>query len=216
MEGIPCPPTNLEQIARRLGVTEITTSDIGGSGELHKIDGRFSIVTAEDLPQARKRFTVAHELGHVIIEGTGAHAPRAGRELERVCDLIATELLMPLGRFQERLPELLTLSEIWRLSREFDVSFLAAAFRCVEVARVSIIEVVNKRLVHSRGPLRARSLQELDASLQDVIRDAKGSGEANLYLTHNSRIQEWRVEFQSRGPRRTFLLLYPIRARKLT
>lgn len=127
LEGIACPPTDLNQVAQRLGVSEITTRDIGGSGELHKIGDQFTIVTAEDLSPARQRFTIAHELGHVLIEGTGAHAPRAGRELERVCDLIATELLMPSCRFQERLPVTLTLSEIWRLARDFDVSFQAAA-----------------------------------------------------------------------------------------
>jgi Zn-dependent peptidase ImmA (M78 family) len=98
-----------------------------------------AIITAEELPDERRRFTIAHELGHVLIESTGANAPRAGREVERLCDLIATELLMPSARFRERLPEMLTLSEIWRLSREFRVSFLAAAYRCVELARVSIL-----------------------------------------------------------------------------
>jgi Zn-dependent peptidase ImmA (M78 family) len=216
LRGISCPPTDLEQIARRLAVSQITSRDIGGSGELHKIDDKFMIVTAEELPAARRRFTIAHELGHILTESIGAHAPDAGRELERLCDLIATELLMPTDRFREHLPETLTLSDIWRMSREFGVSFLAAAYRCVELARVSTIEITHHRLVRARGQLKIRSLRELDASLQDIINNATGSGEAVLYLNHDHRIREWRVEYQSRGPNCTFFLLYPLAQRPAT
>jgi hypothetical protein len=51
-------------------------------------------------------------------------------------------------------------------------------------------------------------------SLQDLIRSAKGNGEAMLYLSHDHRIREWRVEYQSRGPNRVFFLLYPIGAKQ--
>lgn len=66
-------------------------------------DGRFDVVVRRDRPTTRRRFSAAHEVGHLLFY---QHAPRSktlqkqeGRrapdEEERLCNIAAAELLMP-------------------------------------------------------------------------------------------------------------------------
>ena len=96
LEGIPCPPTDLAALCARLNVTEVVDEDdIPVVGELRRENGAFRIVCAAGQSAVRRRFTIAHELAHVLFESTGRGAPRVGADLERLCDMIAAEVLMP-------------------------------------------------------------------------------------------------------------------------
>ena len=59
MQGVACPPTDLEDIARKIGVLEISYESFPGSGELHKKKSGYRIVCSSDQPHSRQRFTVA-------------------------------------------------------------------------------------------------------------------------------------------------------------
>ena len=104
LRGVECPPTNLVELGKRIGVHEILYERLPGSGELHRVKHGYRIVCSSDETPARQRFTVAHEFGHVILERTGRNPPRKGPTVERVCDMLATELLMPTAVFQRLLP----------------------------------------------------------------------------------------------------------------
>src|SRR5262249_44160125 len=95
LEGIECPPTDLEAVGERVNVRSFVAEDLPISGQLRRGANGFTIAYSVHLSQSRKRFTIAHEIGHAILEGTGPGSPRFGSELERICDMLATELLMP-------------------------------------------------------------------------------------------------------------------------
>jgi predicted transcriptional regulator len=98
-----------------------------------------------DLSVPRRRFTIAHELAHVVIGQTGPNAPRAGKEPERLCDLIAVELLMPAQIFRAQLPVVLHIADIVSLAKRFQTSLAATAHRCAELSRSTLFEVAQEK-----------------------------------------------------------------------
>jgi hypothetical protein len=89
LQGIECPPTDLEAIRPRLNITQFCTEDIAGSGELQRDGDGFKVVYSPSVAPTRRRFTIAHEMARAIFESTGPNCPRNGVELERLCDKIA-------------------------------------------------------------------------------------------------------------------------------
>ena len=146
IQGVACPPTNLEDVGLKVGVKEICYESFPGSGELYREKDGYRILCSSDQPPSRQRFTVAHELAHVILERTGRNAPRAGKSVERVCNMLAAECLMPTSVFEARLPATLTLSEVVRLARNFDTSITSTAIRCAQIRPLCIFGVTGDRV----------------------------------------------------------------------
>jgi Zn-dependent peptidase ImmA (M78 family) len=89
-------------------------------------------------PQGRVAFSIAHEISHTFFPNTMSGArfrdicgsnSREANELERLCDLAASELLMPLEEFRGELCGRFTLAKVEELSERFGSSFEATAFR---------------------------------------------------------------------------------------
>lgn len=86
----------------------------------------------------RRRFSLAHEIGHWLLErvpGTKELAPIAARgrtydRVERVCNYFAASLLMPRAWVRDRVNIGMTTGE---LARAFDVSAPAMAARMREL-----------------------------------------------------------------------------------
>jgi Zn-dependent peptidase ImmA (M78 family) len=95
----------LREIAKVLNVKRIEAGAVRCQGFLKRLpDNSFAIYYSVDCSPAKRRFTVAHELAHLVLEkahrhvgsryiGTSANGFRT--EVERVVDRIAAELLMP-------------------------------------------------------------------------------------------------------------------------
>ena len=94
-------------------------------------DGGYEITVNATEPPERRNFSIAHEIVHTFFrEVLPCCVPFAAEE--KLCDLGAAELTMPLARFSARLrTHGLTLDGIEKCSREFEVSFEAAARRAV-------------------------------------------------------------------------------------
>ena len=187
MQGVACPPTDLEDVARKIGVLEISYESFPGSGELHKKKSGYRIVCSSDQPHSRQRFTVAHELAHVILERTGRNAPRTGSSVERVCDMLAAECLMPTSLFEAGLPTTLALSDVEHLSRVFDTSIPATAIRCTHFRRVCIFGVTGDRVTWGCGGIRRGAVMSLVDEVRDGVRSvmAGKQPEENVYFYDN-------------------------------
>ena len=211
MQGVACPPTDLEDIARKIGVREISYESFPGSGELHKKKSGYRIVCSSDQPHSRQRFTVAHELAHVILERTGRNAPRTGRSVERVCDMLAAECLMPTSVFEAGLPTTLALSDIEHLSRVFDTSIPATAIRCTHFRRVCIFGVTGDRVTWGCGGIRRGAVMSLVDEVRDGVRSvmAGKQPEENVYFYDNGyRGGYHRFEWIHMGPEQYHDLLF--------
>jgi len=131
------PRESLQSIASRLGVAEIVEEPLPVDGALF-VDGQNRLVVKinSTCSPERRRFTLGHEIAHLILRETlrGPASSHGNLEFERACDAIAAELLMPaeeavpfVKRQGESSPEKLRL-----IAEAFGVSLHAAALRVHE------------------------------------------------------------------------------------
>ncbi len=122
---------SLDALSTHLGIDKIVREPLPFEGGVYEIDGKRLIKINSLSVTVRQTFSLAHELGHLILERTfGAAVSCADDEaLERTCDKIASELLMPSRKaigFADELgkqsPEKLS-----AVARKFGVSLQTAA-----------------------------------------------------------------------------------------
>ena len=118
----------------------------GCAGALIPSDGIFGIVVRQSDSRRRKRFTVAHELGHFCIPSHKRQAvycvsPELSRDesvraAEREASDFAAELLMPRRHVQPMVATgAIDLLRALDVSEAFDVSKISAALRVCETTR---------------------------------------------------------------------------------
>src|SRR5579864_1154728 len=99
LRGIKCPPTHLEDLKQRLGIAEFRSEvALPVRGELRREGSAYVVVYEASLVRSLRRFTIAHEMGHIIL-GPRPHARSRDYKLERLCDRLATEILLPYETF---------------------------------------------------------------------------------------------------------------------
>jgi Zn-dependent peptidase ImmA (M78 family) len=150
--GLNTAPIDVEKIAEDLGlrvVAEDLGSEISGLLLVSK-DGMASIAVERSEPPVRKRFTIAHEIGHFLLRhhlqrNELVHAdehwqviyrsPRASEGLDPMevqANQFAATLLMPTKVVRERaeiLPKPLPEKDVKALANEFKVSEQAMTIR---------------------------------------------------------------------------------------
>jgi Zn-dependent peptidase ImmA (M78 family) len=167
--GITAPEhVRIEAIAKRLGVRIVETQLDGAQAQLVR-SGRDVIIYVSDRitdPCAR-RFSIAHELGHLVLGHSPAPAaqlcnPHAwkridearDRDHEREANTFASEVLMPRLLIEKRCDvSPVDLGVSWEIARDFTVSILASTRRFVELSPERCIAVFSaKGIVQWRHP----------------------------------------------------------------
>ena len=148
-------PTKMRELAGALNVSRIITRPLNQSdagildGMLIPVDDSYVIALNENVSETRQRYSLAHEIGHLILMKDEALSSRSSthRRLrssvthedpreERLCEAIAAELLMPSELFARRLSSLgCTLGNVPSLAQEFGTSITSTAIRYTEVLR---------------------------------------------------------------------------------
>jgi Zn-dependent peptidase ImmA (M78 family) len=137
------PPVDLDMCARVAGVQLVAYADLGTqSALLSLVEGIVAVVVNSKHGRTRQRFSLAHEVGHWILERTPvthdlrpiAARGRAYSAVERVCDYFAASLLMPREWVRARAEDGRTNEELAQL---FDVSPPAMIARLRELGYYS-------------------------------------------------------------------------------
>lgn len=142
--GVSKAPVDLAKVAAVQGVSEITHGKLRKAlGTLTNKSGSLRITLNTRWPH-RWRFTLAHEIAHTMLEPRMApeavvtidgRKPKRGQPLERLCDQVATEILLPYEMFERALGENAPdIERIERLAKQFDASLQATARRVGEVS----------------------------------------------------------------------------------
>jgi len=147
-------PVNVEGIALGAGIRSIerhSESAFEGALVTDEFKNEGYILVKEASPRERQRFTIGHELGHLLNQwhqptdgkfqcsSADMLASDAGKEksrqrMETEANLFATELLMPLAEVSKRIGKGgVNLDDALRFAKTFDVSKLAAARRLTDV-----------------------------------------------------------------------------------
>jgi uncharacterized protein DUF955 len=127
----------LEGVADKLGVTGIIKERLPFDGGVFGDGQGLKIKLNSVSPWTRQRFTFAHELAHLILDpgkATSARRCVVSSGLERACDAVASELLMPLDEVGRLTARQGSVDVLVSLARHFGVSLQAAAVRVKEIA----------------------------------------------------------------------------------
>jgi Zn-dependent peptidase ImmA (M78 family) len=209
LHGIPVAPTDLEALKETLNISEFSAEDVPFSGELRRQGKKLKVVYSIHLSENRRRFTIAHELGHALMKKAGQNRVQEGTEVERLCDMLATEILMPRNVFEERIGIALTIDRVFELRRIFQVSLIAIAHRCFELERASVFELDEDHVNWASGLVKKGPFQRLDGGLQlnikAALQDTNGSME--VYFSDNGGTRRGELQWSQISPNRTLFLL---------
>lgn len=143
-------PINLESAARYVGIEHVVDADMTGTDGLLSStrSGAYVVSLRKGQSRSRRRFTLAHEMGHAIVCSSIARGDRAkvigpldcrtetedDKDEERLCDLIAAELLMPVAQFSQAMDEIgVCARTIPTIARQFGVSLQASCWRIMQI-----------------------------------------------------------------------------------
>jgi Zn-dependent peptidase ImmA (M78 family) len=204
-------PTDLRAISAKLNVVQWRRNDtLPLHGRL--LDEAQGLVVEYSSTQSsdRQRFTIAHELGHAVFARTGPSFPTHGAELERICDMIATELLMPRQTFLAKLDHHWNTSTVVALAREFETSLAATALRCLEFRRGSSIFLVKGSTISwAYGEVRPGPVANLPDRLARAVLSAS-TGKGNIsFREPDGRVRQWYLESTRLGAQSLFALHPP-------
>ena len=170
-----CEIRNLEALASDLGVKDIRLRPLtkgqdghpGIDAMLIPLSDGYSVVINDTATAARQRYSLAHELGHIMLlttESLPRRPTRSPRYLsgcpttdmkkaeERLCDEIAAELLMPEEVFKEEIESQgRSLGNLPRWANSFRTSLTATAIRYWELLPEASYLIRWRKSLHRRG-----------------------------------------------------------------
>jgi Zn-dependent peptidase ImmA (M78 family) len=150
-------------------------------------------------PEARQRFTICHELAHIVLGLPSSHSEvpswsYAKRDLNEVwCDMFAAELLMPYKLWLEKVPADEPSADLIELmAAEFRTSFPAAASRYANLAgHPCAFVTIEKGVV--RHTARSTSLRRVNAWISPRTSVPVGSVAHRLRAVKTSGIDSGEV-----------------------
>lgn len=151
-EPLPYLVLAVERLGVRLFGLPLAVPTVDGFSAWHGDTPVIGILAG--VPADRVRFTVAHELGHLVL-----HQPsQTGRQLEAEADEFAAELLTPRASIAEVLPPNPTLSSLTMLKTQWGVSIKVLVRRARELGiadadrTLSLYKQISKRGWNRKEP----------------------------------------------------------------
>ena len=145
--GLDKAPIEIEDVARAVGVRSITPMSITADGYLGRsAAGELVIRYQSGGSRERRRFTIAHEVGHVLLarlRGVDISDPvfriQSVRQAEEaMANRVAAELLLPENLLRSKLNQLApSWNAIAAIRREFAVSTEALVQRILEIKGIT-------------------------------------------------------------------------------
>ncbi|ABZ83298.1 conserved hypothetical protein [Heliomicrobium modesticaldum Ice1] len=117
----------------------------------HSHSGSYTVILNPSLPRGRLHWTMAHELGHILLGhftdyNTNRLTAHEEKILDREADEFTKEFLMPAATVIGAVRRPLTVAKIGRVKNLFQVSWEATGNRLIELALIHPLEL--HRLYH--------------------------------------------------------------------
>lgn len=178
--------TKLEKLLEICNCRVIEKS-ISTTGRLEIDDTGFVIYLYEKMPNSRKRFTIAHELAHIlVIQGIyhkphllkSLRQPNIWAQIEKLCDEAAVFILIPKNQFIEKIKECgLSSKGINDVCKYFEISRESFFIRFKNIFRPSTIALcksqkytqkITPSIVRIRNSLYPKILREGEIGINDL------------------------------------------------
>lgn len=135
------PPFDPIELATIMGISVCPNAALADARVFWANDG-YQIEYNPHRPQSRVNFSVAHEIAHTFFPDCAEEVRNRSRErldkpnwqLEVLCNLGAAELTMPFGSFPSEGNAVVSIEELMRLRRGFQVSAEAVLIRLTKLA----------------------------------------------------------------------------------
>lgn len=134
-------PSGPEKLAEKLGIKVRVGPLVGCDGWVLSGPGGVVIRLSDGTSPTRRRFTLAHELGHLLlgiptVVGESVYESlRSNSSEERAVNDLASELLIPESVVRQQCPGVpVVAAQLKKLARDANVSQLAAAIRVANLA----------------------------------------------------------------------------------
>jgi Zn-dependent peptidase ImmA (M78 family) len=147
-------PVPVEMYAREVGAVIRPQNDLGPdeAGYCFQTNGKYFICTnANDKPE-RQRFTVCHEIAHIVLRLPSQHGASPWWSYEKrplaevLCDVFGAELLLPHDLFQPQAEKpSISLTAIDDLAERFQASMTATGSRYAAVLSAPVAFVLSER-----------------------------------------------------------------------
>ena len=150
-------PVNVESIAKTLGAASVQKADISIAGMLLPTENSFRILVNRNEHWVRQRFSCAHEIAHAILEPNLNPSMRQelrqfSNDLERHCDELASQLLMPDPTFSKYAKsEAFSIPSVVNLSRTFETSIQATTIRTIDIIQEPCIAIFSAMATGKTG-----------------------------------------------------------------
>jgi len=146
ISGTSHPPVRLSNIIGQCAGIKVSFDDIEGDGYLVDLGLLGTqVILKKKSPEVRQRFTLAHEIGHWILNKYQNSHAKIGDSLliEEWCNRFAAELLMPSAWVRKYVLELTlnNFGELLKLPSKFSVSAEAFFRKVAESTPVSVFYV---------------------------------------------------------------------------
>jgi hypothetical protein len=137
-KGWSGPPFDPFKLAQLLGVNTIPSAGVFDARTIAVGSNRFQVEYNPDKPRARTRFSLAHEIAHTLFSDCGVtmrnrmqiHESRDDDwQLELLCNIAASEFLMPIGVGTNLEHEPVSIDNLLHLQGKHEVSAEAIALR---------------------------------------------------------------------------------------
>jgi hypothetical protein len=140
-DGWQGPPFDPFKLADLLEISTIPREDVLDARIMPSGSQRVQIEFNPNRPRGRMRFSIAHEIAHTLFPDCIENVRNRGQitaireddwQLELLCNIAAAEILMPVGsEIDPQTP--VTIDNLLRLQKEFDVSTEAISIRLVKI-----------------------------------------------------------------------------------
>lgn len=126
--GISAAPVSLQRVIEHLQTThDLGVEKINASSKVsgllvvcREVDAEYATIAFnENHPWCRRRFTIAHEIGHFLLGHTCNNRQDDGSHAEREANMFAGELLVPtefIKKDYKNIPNIQELSKLYRVS----------------------------------------------------------------------------------------------------
>lgn len=142
LSDVDGPAVPIEEVAIALPRVEVKRhADLPTSGRTQWAGNRWVILVASDEARVRQRFSLGHELGHVVLHPLAqvclpaTDRQTADERLENACEYFAACLLMP-RLWMKRAYYDAGIQSVPALARLFNVSWVAMRFRMEQLGLV--------------------------------------------------------------------------------
>ena len=144
-QGWSGPPFDPIELANIMGIGVRPNAALADARVFWSGDS-FEIEYNPHRPRGRVNFSIAHEIAHTFFQDCAEEVRNRSREnwgernwqLELLCNVGAAELTMPVGSFPSEDDAVITIEELMRLRRDFQVSAEALLIRLVKLASSSV------------------------------------------------------------------------------